>query len=1023
MRVVIRIPLSLLTVLLAGLAENAAAQTALLDFTREVRPILSKHCFACHGPDAEAREADLSLLDFESATREIAPGIFAVVPGDAEASELWLRITDADDPMPPEAAHDELDESERLILKRWIEQGASYSPHWAYVLPRRTTVPPTDHLVDDFIGHSIDELNLHGLASAGLEPAPPADPVTLLRRASLDLGGLPPTIRELDAFLADSSEEAYESVIDRLLASDHFGERFATKWLDLVRYADTVGYHGDQEHRAWPFRDWVIRALNSNMPFDRFTIEQLAGDLLPDAGQDQFIASGYNRLLQTSHEGGVQLMEYRAIYMADRVRNASEVWMGATLGCAQCHDHKYDPFTTRDFHTFGAFFADVDDEEHLRKPYDGLNSTPTRRSPEMQVVNDEAQRRLHALEAAVATAERHLETETTELEAHQEAWERDLSARLANQTPVERIWVDDVLDTGGRLQGDWSFDRLPELEPIRGESYRRQSSQGLTQHYTVDTTRTIAVQPDDRIMAWVHLDPSNPPKSVMLQVNIAGNWEHRAVWGGDQIAYGHQAEDHDGYRRMGDLPKLGEWVRLEVSANRLGIGPGEEINGIAFTQFGGVVHWDACSIMADTVAPAAVIEALATPPSQRTDEAKHTLRARHASEAPSVLEAANRHRVSLAEVASFDAMLPRTLFTRSLEIPREVRILRRGDWMDESGEIVQPAVPAFLGDLKPDGRAGRLHLARWLVTPTAEGGIGELTARVFVNRIWAMLLGEGLCPSVEDFGGQGRPPGNLELLDHLTLQFIDSGWNIKALVREIVTSDTYRRSSIPTPTQFDVDPENLLFARQSRHRLSAEAIRDTALSVGGILVDRTGGPSIKPPQPDGYYRHLNFPVRRYQAAGNEDQWRRGVYVHWQRQFLHPMLKAFDAPTREACTARREASNTPLAALVLMNDPVFLEAARGLAQRLLAAENSPDDQRLDLAMRLATSRHADPEEIRVLRDVLERARRNFAESPTSTAAFIGIGASPIPTNLDPIELAAWMQVSRTILNLHETFNRE
>ncbi len=1012
MRVVIRIPLSLLTVLLAG---DASAQTTPLDFTREVRPLLSRHCFACHGPDAEAREADLSLVDFESATRELAPDIFAIVPGDPDSSELWRRITDAGDPMPPTSAHDELEDSERRILRRWIEEGASFDPHWAYVPPIRTTEPPSRE--------SIDSLNLRSLASAGLEPAPPADSTTLLRRVSLDLGGLPPTIPEIDAFIAGSSEEAYEAVVDRLLASDHFGERFATKWLDLVRYADTVGYHGDQEHRAWPYRDWVIRALNENMPFDRFTIEQLAGDLLLDAGQDQLIASGYNRLLQTTHEGGLQLKEYRAIYMADRVRNASEVWMGATLGCAQCHDHKYDPFTARDFHAFGAFFADIDDEEHLRKPYDGLNTTPTRRTPEMQVIDDDDRRHRAVLEVAVEAAERNLDSETAQLENRQVAWERDLSARLASQIPVEKIWVDDVLDTGGRSQGDWSFRRSPGLEPIRGDSYRRQSSGGLTQHYTVDTTKTIAVQPDDQIMAWVHLDPMNPPKAVMLQANVEGNWEHRAVWGGDQITYGRQAEDHAGYRRMGDLPSLGEWVRLEVSAGLLGIAPDEKISGIAFTQFGGIVHWDACSILADTVAPAALVEALSTPTSSRTETTREILRARHASEAPSLLEATARLQATLAESAAFDAMLPRTLFTRAIETPREVRILRRGDWMDETGEIVQPAVPAFMGNLDHDGRPGRLDLARWLVTPAAEGGIGELTARVFVNRIWAMLLGEGLCPSVEDFGGQGRPPGNLELLDHLSLRFIESDWNIKSLVREIVISDTYRRSSIPTSAQIEVDPENLFFARQSRHRLSAEAIRDTALSVGGILVDRTGGPSIKPPQPDGYYRHLNFPERRYQATNDDGQWRRGVYVHWQRQFLHPMLRAFDAPTREACTARRETSNTPLAALVLMNDPVFLEAARGLAQRILSAKDIQDAQRLDLAMRLATARHADPEELRILKDVLEQARREVAMNPAAATKLIEIGASPIPTNLDPFELAAWMQVSRTILNLHETFNRE
>ncbi|MDB4775636.1 PSD1 and planctomycete cytochrome C domain-containing protein [bacterium] len=1012
MRAVIGSPLRLLTILFAG---NAAAETPHLDFTRDVRPILSRHCFACHGPDAEARKADLSLLDFESATRELAPGIFAVVPGDAEASELWRRIIDDEDPMPPRSAHDRLDDAERETLKRWIEEGASFSPHWAYVTPARRD--------RDAAEDTIDELILQGIDSAGLEPAPPADRLTLLRRASFDLGGLPPTIGEIDDHLADQDDDAYERLIDRLLESDHFGERFATKWLDLVRYADTVGYHGDQEHHAWPYRDWVIRAFNRNLPFDRFTIEQLAGDLLPDASQDQLIASGYNRLLQTSHEGGLQLMEYRAIYMADRVRNASEVWMGATLGCAQCHDHKYDPFTARDFHAFGAFFADIDDEEHLRKPYDGLNTTPTRRTPEMRVVDDGARQRRATLEAEVALAKRRLDASTTSLAEEQPAWERELRARLVAGTPTEEIWVDDVLDTGGRSQGDWTFQRSEGLDPIRGKAYRRQASPGLVQHYTVDTARSIAVQPDDRIMAWIHLDPSDPPKSVMLQVNVEGNWEHRAVWGGDQISYGRKPEDHAGYRRMGALPPLDEWVRLEVSAGLLGLEPGDEINGIAFTQFGGVVHWDACSVMANAVASAAVIEALDTPRSTRTEEQRQVLRDRQARESSSVLEAQNGLKAALASIAAHDAMLPKTLFTRSLEDPREVRILRRGDWMDDEGEIVQPAIPEFLGVLEHEGRAGRLELARWLVTPEAEGGIGELTARVFVNRIWAMLLGEGLCPSVEDFGGQGRPPGNLELLDHLALDFIESGWDIKRLVRQIMLSDTYRRSSVTSPRQMEVDPDNLVFARQSRHRLSAEAIRDTALSVGGLLIDRTGGPSVKPPQPGGYYRHLNFPVRKYQATDDENQWRRGVYVHWQRQFLHPMLKAFDAPTREACIARRNESNTPLAALVLMNDPVFLESARGLARRLLSAEGLEDAGRLDLAMRLATTRPARPEEIRILSGVLTQARQEVAADPEAARSLLGISATPIPKTLDVSEFAAWIHVSRTILNLHETFNRD
>ena len=993
-----------------------------VDFVRDVRPILSQHCFACHGPNEDSRKAGLRLVDFESATRELDPGIAAIVPGDLERSELWQRINDPEDPMPPSEEHKALSPEQIEILGRWIESGASYAPHWAYVTPLATDLPnPTR------TNWALTESDSHLLArldTEGLSPSPETDRVTLLRRVTFDLSGLPPTIEDLDAFLADTSPGAYENVVDRLLASPHFGERMASFWLDLVRYADTVGYHGDQEHHAWPYRDWVIRSFDENLPFDRFTIHQLAGDLVENPGQEQLVASGYNRLLQTTHEGGLQLKEYRAIYMADRVRNVAEVWMGATLGCAQCHDHKYDPYTMRDFYAFGAFFADIDDEEHLVNPYGGLNATPTRRLPEMRVESDASRARAAALVREIERIDREITASIAALEPQRTAWEADLLRRIEAGETHQQTWIDDVLETGGDVSGSWNFARVPEVAPKSGTSYRTQASGGLVQHYTQNTTKKrITVEEGDVLFAWVYLPPETPPQAVMLQCNTAGDWDHRAVWGEDAISYGRRDQDWNGYRRFGPLPETGAWVRLEVGFDQIGLPPGTVVSGIAFTQFGGTVHWDRVGVESGMAAPSEVITALETPGPERTDAMIATLRARHAGESPKVT-ALEANRAALeAEHAGIANTLPLSLYTRALETPRTVRIKPRGNWLDESGELVEPAIPEFLGTLGGDGRLTRLDMAEWLVAPESEGGVGELTARVFVNRVWAMLFGVGLCPSVEDFGGQGRPPTHLELLDQLALAFVASGWDVKALVKDLVLSRAYRQSSMTDAVLIERDPENLLVARQSRHRLTAEMVRDTALSVSGLLVDKRGGPSVKPPQPPGYYKHPNFPKRRYMPNTDAEQWRRGVYVHWQRQFLHPMLRAFDGPTREECTARRANSNTPLAALALMNDPTFVEAARAFAQRVLAGNFSSDHEALVFAMRTATSRTPSPDEIKVLSGVLDESRSAYQDQETEALALLAIGSSPRDASIDPVELAAWTQTTRVILNLHETITRD
>lgn len=776
--------------LLAGTCACALAADD-IDFNRDIRPILSENCFQCHGPDSGTREADLRLDRQEDAVADRG-GYAAIVPGDIEASEFVRRIesTDPIDQMPPSDSHKSLKPEQISLLKRWIAEGAPWSPAWSYVSPKQHELPTVKD--ETWAKNWIDQFVLARLEQVGLTPNKPADPVTLVRRLHFDLTGLPPTPEVVDKFVADPSDAAYERLIDELLASPHYGERMAVMWLDLVRFADTVGYHGDQTHNVWPFRDYVIHSFNQNKPFNEFTREQLAGDLVSNPTEDQIIASGYNRLLQTSHEGGNQLKEYRAIYLADRVRNVSSVWMGATLGCAQCHDHKYDPYTAKDFYSMGAFFADVEEESHITGG-DALkaNSLPTKRPPEKRVLSI------------------------------------------------------------------YQRERLAEIDK--------------------------------------------------------------------QIA------------------------RLDALSDK---------------------------------------EQIAALDSERDQIIKHK---------------------------------PLMMYSKSIE-PRPVRVLARGDWQDETGELVGPAVPEFMGKVAVEqARPSRLDLAEWLTSETA--GVGGLTARVMANRYWAILFGEGLARVLDDFGGQGEPPSHPELLDNLAVEYIDSGWDTKHVMKLILLSNTYRQNSVSSDELVESDPQNKLLARQASFRLPAEGVRDTLLSVSGLLDESIGGRSIRPYQPPKVYQHLNFPKREYQQDTGSDQWRRAVYMHWQRTFLHPMLKAFDASTREECSAKRSRSNTALAALTLLNDPNSVEAARGLASRILTEKEYGDDKlRIEFAYRLATSRSPNTTEADILSELLNASRDYYGTDPAKSDELLSIGMSKVGQDLPRAELAAWTTVSRAILNMGETITR-
>jgi cytochrome c553 len=751
-------------------------------FDRDVRPILAEHCFACHGPDAGSREADLRLDTREGALADLG-GTRAVVPGNVGASELLTRIhsTDADVIMPPPATNKPLTAEQKEILERWIAAGAEYEGHWAYRPLEKPPLPAGTRKDTNPVDAFIDPM----LRKRGLAPAAEADRVTLIRRLSFDLTGLPPEPAEIDAFVADTRADAYELLADRLLTSPHHAERMAAWWLDLVRYADSVGYHGDQEITMWPYREWVINAFAANMPFDRFTREQLAGDLLPEATRDQRIAAAFNRLNMMSAEGGGQDKEYFARYAADRVRATSGAWLGSTLGCAECHDHKYDPFTTRDFYALAAFFADVQE----RGIYNGSNQS-----------------------------------------------------------------------------GEWGeMMRLPT--------------------------------------------PEQEAKQRELEAQLAAL--------------------------------------------------------------------------------------------QEPDEAAAEARAKLQAELKALIKAQVR--------------MPATVSTT----PRVVRVLPRGNWMDDSGAVVLPATPAFLPQAtgSDEARQSRLDLATWMTSPE-----NPLVPRVLANRLWAIAFGEGLSRRLDDHGAQGEPPSHPELLDWLACELRDGGHDVRHVVRLLVTSRAYRRTSVPGADDHSKDPENRFLARQNRHRIDAENVRDVALAASGLLDRSLGGPSVKPYQPEGYWDYLNFPKRTYKADAGSALYRRGLYVHWQRQYLHPALMVFDAPSREECTARRPRSNTPLQALVLLNDPQFVEAARVLAAKTLAEAPAEPLARATFMLRRAIGRVPNDAEVGVVANLAARQREHVVAVPETAAGILAVGAAANPADIDPVELAAWTTAARVVLNLGEAYTR-
>jgi len=1018
------------------------AEPAPVSYNRDIRPILSDKCFLCHGPDERMRDETGGLrLDI----REEAVAFEAIVPGDADASLLVHRITSdrSRTVMPPPDSNLSLTEEEIDLLTRWIDQGAAYESHWAFVPPTRPDVPAVG---DGWARNDIDRLLLAKMDAKGLAPSAEADRATLLRRVTLSLTGLPPTPQEVDAFLADDAPDAYERAVDRLLASPRFGEHQSRAWLDAVRYADTHGYHLDNERSVWPYRDWVIHALNDNLPYDDFIEQQLAGDLLPDPTTDQLVASGFIRMNPTTGEGGAINEEYIVKYAVDRVDTVSTIFLGMTVACAQCHDHKFDPVSQREFYQLFAYFNST-----AEAPMDG---NALLHPPSIRVMSDELRAEVAALREQASAVEKQI-TQRLAATAYEEP--ADLDALPAPELPAEVVWIDDDTPPGANLQGNgqnphWRWVTGPDHPVHSGTRSTHREAAGLNQHFFTGAAEPLVIHEGDKLFAWVYLDPANPPEVVQLQFNNS-DWNHRARWGANKAHAPNLSGA--GNHEAGPLPPLGEWVKLEVDAATVGLAPGDRVNGWAFTQFGGSVYYDHAGVTTmhppddrykvsrvvwetqakdDAAVPEAIRALIAVPVAERTPEQDRQVLdyyLRHAHEATreslAPLEAERAQLIAQAE--QLEAMAPQTLVAKEMPNPRPVYVLNRGEYDQPittdpaTGEDLQPLprdTPAALPPMPEGAPANRLGLAQWLTDPGH-----PLTARVTVNRIWQHYYGTGLVETAEDFGSQGAWPSHPELLDWLAVEFVESGWDVKHLHRLIVTSAAYRQSSRVTPELLERDPNNRLITRGPRFRLEAEVVRDQALFVSGLLVEQVGGPSVKPYQPAGLWFAVGYSgsnTVRFVRGDGDDLYRRSMYTFWKRTSPPPSLSMFDAPSRESCTVRRSRTNTPLQALVTLNDIQYVEAARVMAQRAIHEGGDNAAAQIAYAFKLAAGRDAGARELAVLQSIYDEQLAVYEADPDAAAALIAVGEAPPDDALAPIELAAMTIVTNTLLNLDEVLTQ-
>jgi Protein of unknown function (DUF1553)/Protein of unknown function (DUF1549)/Concanavalin A-like lectin/glucanases superfamily/Planctomycete cytochrome C len=1022
-----------------------------VEFNRDIRPILSDKCFTCHGPDAANRKTKLRF-DLETAAKaELRPGRYAIVPGNLAASELYRRVSSDDKAvrMPPAyAGREKLTDHEIQLIRTWIEQGAVWQPFWSFVPPKLPALPKVSDPA--WVRNPIDAFILRRLEKEGLHPSPEADRQTLIRRVSLDLTGIPPTPAEVDAFLADQSAGAYEKVVDRLLASPRYGERMAYRWMEAARYGDTNGYQTDGPREMWRWRDWVIAAFNSNMPFDRFTTEQIAGDLLPNSTLDQKIATGFNRNHRTNGEGGIIPEEYRVEYVADRAQTTATVWMGVTLGCARCHDHKYDPFPQRDFYRLFAYFNQIPDEK-------GLSFNYGNEEPYIKAPLEEQKRELLEFDRKITAAQQHYDGLQPALAAAQTTWEDQLArSKKSDWTVTEGLVFQSKPDLESKTLG-CDKDALPCLIPTEGGPV------GEAWHF--DGKRFLEV--NKAVARFGYLDPFTFSAWIKSESGTGGIFSQQEDY---FEGTGHALYVIDGKLRLHvvdrwtDLAlrmeavaplKLNEWQHVLVTydGKRKARGVRFYNNGelqptnVLFDQMNEPFHVDEKvpfrigaagglrfsgsiedvrvynrALPPDEAAAVSARESLSQIAAMASVTRTHSQSAKLAQAflaqaAPPNIQSAWVDLTSLQQQREkFYDSIPTVMVMLDAPKPRETFLLKRGVY-DAPAEPVTPGVPEILPQPPANWPSNRLGLARWLVDLS-----NPLTARVTVNRYWQSYFGFGIVKTVDDFGSQGEWPVHPELLDWLAAHFVESGWNVKAIQKLIVTSATYRQASKVTPELLEKDPDNRLLARGPRVRLGPEVIRDQALEASGLLMEKLGGPSVKPYQPAGLWQELADGTGYVQDKG-PSLYRRSLYTYWKRTVAPPFMTNFDAPNREVCTVYENRTNTPLQALDLMNDVAFLEASRKLAERLVVEGGSTPQQRINYGFRLVLARPAKPAEQEILQKTLAGFESNYRQHPTEAEQYLHYGESPRRPDLDAVDLAAYTGIASLLLNLDETITKQ
>jgi len=1031
------------------LASSVVQAAGKVRFNRDIRPILSENCYYCHGPDPKHREADLRLDE-----REAAIEAKAIIPGNPKDSELIARILsdDEDDLMPPPDTHKVLKPAQKELIKQWIAEGANYEAHWAYTPLAKPPVPKAEKTAS-----AIDAFIRATLAEKNLQPSEQADPRTLIRRVSLDLTGLPPSVAEVNAFVKaweTEREGAYEALVDRLLRSPHYGERLAVWWLDVARFADTVGFHGDQNQRIFPYRDYVIDAFATNKRFDQFTKEQLAGDLLPNPTPQQLTATGFNRLNMMTREGGAQAKEYLAKYGGERVRTVAGAWLGATFTCAECHDHKYDPITQRDFYSLQAFFADVK-QWGVYADY-GYTPNPELKGwtndhpfpPEIEVESPYLKARIESLQKqrarAVCQASELLDMDVGAKAAF-EGWLTKSRAFLA-QNPSG--WLTPRPDVS-----------VSAATPAKGKEAKAaaKAAAQVTAKAKAASKVPFAIKDDGRIV----FEPSPADNTEVrlrlpvgdiaaVRIELLPDAKHRGsiLRGGAQTSALLKVSASFQPKGGKGLPVAIRYADSALKEPRfadgdelIGIQTGWKTSASQWNQAHSSIWWldqplkaaegDVLKVKIEGNLAGCVrvsVSPFAPPMLAGADEWLKELprlltntepqaRAAYLTSTGWNPEALASYKKLTAQILECREGRAHTMVTQRME-PLTIRVLARGNWQDETGEIRAPATPHFLPGktATADPKHTRLDLAQWLCSTE-----NPVTPRAVMNRLWKQFFGNGLSAVVDDLGAQGEPPSHPELLDWLGAEFRDSGWDVRHMIKLIVMSATYRQDSNLRPDLRDVDPNNRLLASQNPRRLDAEFVRDNALAIAGLLNLEIGGPSAKPYQPAGYYANLQFPNRDYVADMDDRQWRRGLYMHWQRTFLHPMLANFDAPNRDECVCARSVSNTPQQALTLLNDPSYVEAARVFASKIIAECKSGDKDRIQHAYQIALARLPKEKELQSLLSFLASQRKQFADGCSDAGKLMQVGLKATPAE-DANELAAWTSVARVVLNLHETITR-